>query len=73
MCASATVMDCFQKKEMDEKDLKIFKKIIERSMKFLFEHMFGLSTVRLLMMIIITVLLWVLLLRLGITRPNFNY
>ena len=66
-------MDRFQKKEMDEKDLNTIKKIIKRLKKFYFEHMVVFSTVRLLLIIIITILLWILLLRLGITRPDFNY
>ena len=64
-------MDGFQKKEMDEKDMNIIKKIIERIKKFYSENLFVLSTVRLLLIIIITVLLWPLLLRLGITRPGW--
>lgn len=56
---------------MDEKDLNTIKKIIKRLKKFYSEHMFVLSTVRLLLIIIMTVLLWILLLKLGITRPDF--
>ena len=44
-------MDCFYKKEMDEKDLKLIKEKIKRLNS---KHIFNLSNVRLLLMIIIT-------------------
>ena len=53
-------MDCFYKKEMDEKDLKLIKEKIKRLNS---KHIFNLSNVRLLLMIIITALLWIVLLK----------
>ena len=61
-------MDCFYKKEMDEKDLKLIKEKIKRLNS---KHIFNLSNVRLLLMIIITALLWIVLLKLGIARPRW--
>ena len=56
-------MDCFYKKEMDEKDLKLIKEKIKRLNS---KHIFNLSNVRLLLMIIITALLWIVLLKLAL-------
>ena len=68
MCAFDIDMDCFYKKEMDEKDLKLIKEKIKRLNS---KHIFNLSNVRLLLMIIITALLWIVLLKLGIARPRW--
>jgi len=53
---------------MDEKDLKLIKEKIKRLNS---KHIFNLSNVRLLLMIIITALLWIVLLKLGIARPRW--